>query len=552
MTKSENMKCLLLCLIALPCLLLTACRNRQQHTEVLNEAARLSDSIPSQAVVKLEEIKNVKRLSKAEQAKYNLIFIKSMLRSGNKLSSDSLIHAATQYYRDHNDSVGLHQSLYYNGLYHSRNDRHDSAVLYFDKAVKAVPAENDKDKARYKRAAGYSYLYLGDAPAAVRIQKEGLEYAHASNDSLFVTYSLLTLGDTYRHNKETDKSIDTYLQALDRVREKGNRDLEANILNVISGVYESDNRVVEALYYKNRSQGAKRNRQEVPAANLYRAILFDKQNRHDSARYYAHLSIKGDDRYVADLAYVFLSKSEAKQGRHTDALNLSKNSEQAFDRFLSGIHLAEMQEKYEKEKLENENNQLKIKQKEHQFYLLISAFLLFLMLIGFYIIRVNNRRKNEKAAHENRMIGLQQKNLLLKQQQEISALREKEAVLRESLFKRINFFHKLPSLNGEENNNPDKRAKIKITGNDWQELINGIRDAYPEFLDKLKQYASTLSDDDIRFCCLLKINVNMQDMSDIYCVSKAAITKRKYRLKTEKFRMDDNSINLDIILQRIN
>ncbi|WP_352423115.1 hypothetical protein [Proteiniphilum sp.] len=553
------MKQLVPYLILLLCTLLMACQGKLRHEKVLDEAARLSDSIPSLALLKLEEIKDVKRLSEAAQAEYNLIYIKSMIRSGNKLSSDSIIHATTQYYLLRNDSANLYQSLYYNGMYHYRNATHDSVVYYFNQAIKAIPEDDDNGrKSSYKRTIGYAYLSLGDASTAIKTQEEALQYAHAANDSLQVVYSLLALGDAQSYNKETDKSIETYMQALHRTQEQGYQDLEVTILNILSGVYESDNRIEEALHYKNQSQEVKRNRRDVPAANLYRAILFDKQNKPDSARQYAELSIKGDDPYVADLAYSFLRTSEAKKGHFIEALNLSKNSEQAFNSFLSKIRSDDMQQKYEKEKLENENNRLKIKQKEHQFYLLVSTFLLLLMAIGFYIIRVNNKRKNEKAAHEHRLLGLQQKNLLLKQQQEISALREKEALLRESLFKKINFFHKLPSLNTDNNtgkntdNNPDKQAKIKITDHDWQELIHGIRDAYPDFLDKLAEHAPTLSDDDVRFCCLLKININMQDLSDIYCVSKAAITKRKYRLKTEKFRIEDNSLNLDAILQKIN
>ena len=328
--------------------------------------------------------------------------------------------------------------------------------------------------------------------------------------------------------------------------------MEASILNIVAGIYESNDQIEEALHYKNRSQKVRRSRKDVSAANLYRAILFDKQNMPDSAQHYAQLSIKGDDQYVADLAYTFLSAAEARKGRYPIALNLSKNSEEIFSHFLTGIRSTEIQQKYEQQKLENENNQLKIKQREHQFYLIMALFLLVLMMIAIYTIRMNNKRKNEKTAHKNRLLQLEHENLLLKQQQEISALREKEAALRESLFKKINFFHKLSSLSGEENENHNQRAKIKITSGDWQELINGIQDAYPQFLTKLKQLAPGLSDDDVRFCCLLKINVNMQDLSDIYCVSKAAITKRKYRIKTEKFRIGDNSLNLDAVLQQIN
>ena len=35
----------------------------------------------------------------------------------------------------------------------------------------------------------------------------------------------------------------------------------------------------------------------------------------------------------------------------------------------------------------------------------------------------------------------------------------------------------------------------------------------------------------------------------IYCVSKAAITKRKYRIKTEKMHISDETLSLDAILQ---
>lgn len=546
------MKRHLLYIIALLSLLSTACRHKH-YTEVLTEAARLSDTIPSEALIKLQEIKNVKKMSDADQAAYNLIFVKSMIRSRNKLTSDSVIHITTQYYLEQNDSTNLYQSLRHNAIYHYQNDAHDSAIYYFNKAIAAIPAGKDTGKkAGYKRNIGSSYLQLKDTQAAVDSQKEGLEYALAANDSLSVIYSLLNLADAYKHNKEMEQSFCTYNEALEWIRERGDRDMEADILHIVSGVYESENRIKEALYYKNKAQEVKRNRKDIPAINLQRAVLFSKLNMSDSARHYAQLSIKGDDSYVAELAYSFLSIWETKMGHYTDALNLSKSSEGLFNFFYTGIYAGDMQQKYEKEKLKNENNQLKIKQKEHLFYLVVSGFLLLLLLILLYIIRVNSKRKNEKIAHENRMFRLQQENMLLKQRQEISALREKEAILRESLFKRINFFHKLPSLNREENSPHDVQGKIKITGEDWKELENSIQETYPDFLQKLREEVPTLSDDDLRFCCLLKINVNMQDLSDIYCVSKAAITKRKYRLKTEKFRIEDSNLNLDTVLQQIN
>ena len=542
-----------LCAIILICLTFAACNGNKRYAKYIDEADRLSDSIPYQALKKLEEIKNMKQLSEEQQHLRNFIYTKSITQTGNKLESDSITVALIRYYSQQNDSSKLHQSLFFNGFYHYQNMSYDSAVAYFDKAADAVPKENEvSTKSYYKRFAGASYLHLGNTQAAVTSQKEAVQIAYISNEYADVYRSLINLADAHKYNNDTDQSLEICRQALDLAKQNENIDNEAYVLNLMSNIYERNNQNEEALHCINEAQKMKRNRNDVPAINLYRAILFDKQNMPDSAQYYAQLSIKGNDLYVADLAYLFLSTAEEKQGRYATALNLSKAGEQVFNQFLTGLRSTDMQQKYEQQKLENENNQLKIKQREHQFYLIITLFMLVLMMIAIYITRANNKRKNEKTAHKNRMLQLEHDNMLLKQQQEISALRAKEALLRESLFKRINFFHKLPSLRGEENDTPDKKAKIRITAQDWQELTNSIKDAYPNFLTKLDQLAPTLSDDDIRFCCLIKINVNMQDLSDIYCVSKAAITKRKYRLKTEKFNIDDSTINLDTILQEIN
>ena len=90
--------------------------------------------------------------------------------------------------------------------------------------------------------------------------------------------------------------------------------------------------------------------------------------------------------------------------------------------------------------------------------------------------------------------------------------------------------------------------KIEMTEEDWQNLVSSVDEAYSGFTQRLKEQFPKLSADDIRFCCLLKINVNMQDLSDIYCVTKAAITKRKYRIKTDKMNLQENPSDLDTFL----
>lgn len=43
--------------------------------------------------------------------------------------------------------------------------------------------------------------------------------------------------------------------------------------------------------------------------------------------------------------------------------------------------------------------------------------------------------------------------------------------------------------------------------------------------------------------------MNIQGLSDIYCVGKAAITKREYRIRTEKMHIPGETPSLDAILR---
>ena len=171
-----------------------------------------------------------------------------------------------------------------------------------------------------------------------------------------------------------------------------------------------------------------------------------------------------------------------------------------------------------------------------------------LLSVGFIEFFFYQREKKER---------LQQENLLLHKEAELSGLREKEirqrnkeAELREALFRRISFFHKLPSLHTDDKQDESAaNSKIVVTNTEWAEVISVVNDAFDTFVVRLQQAYPSLGEKEIGFCCLVKINVNIQDLSDIYCISKAAITKRKYRIKTDKLGITDENISLDSFLK---
>ena len=140
---------------------------------------------------------------------------------------------------------------------------------------------------------------------------------------------------------------------------------------------------------------------------------------------------------------------------------------------------------------------------------------------------------------------LLQENVLLKQQEELSALREKEALLREQdarmreeLFKRMKVFDKIPLTEKELPEGGKDGGHINLFETDWAEIRLMLDSTYQNFTRKLKQDFPDLTERDINLCCLIKINVGLQSLADIYCISKNSVSRRKLRMK-DKMRIEE-------------
>ena len=535
-------------------LALFSCSHSAQDEKLLREAELISDSIPMDALTKLQAIKNSKNFSDIDNAKYNTLLTQLLLNTGNKIPSDSLINKAIAYYQETNDSTELFNALFTKANYFYSISKHDSALFYFSKAEDVIPPTSDNDKRiRVKRSSGFSNLYLGNTKEAIKNQQAALDMLSDSNDTIRKIYATMNLAQAYSYDKEIETATQRYEEALQLATEKNDLRLQSAILSQLSNLFAQQNDFKKAMKYKKQEHALRVNRKEIPARNLAQAMLFDKQNMPDSTRYYLELALQGNDNVVADIAYGFLGDWYEKQGLYNESFGAWRNKDETTRHLESGISMASLQHQYESERLKNENNQLKIKQKEKDVILMaiLVSVLLLAIVVYFFWMQAKRKRDRERFVHKERQLN--NENLLLKKEKEISGLREKEALLRESLFRRITFSDKIPSLQSDESNEKNNRTssfiRIQLSETDWENLKNSVNETYPNFTQHLHNEYPKLTEDDIRFCCLLKINVNMQDLADIYCVGKAAITKRKYRIKTEKLYLHDSGTDLDTFLQ---
>lgn len=534
--------------------LLTGCTDSPRH--LLDQAERAFVASLDSADFYLSQIEHPEKLAPKEQLRY--AYLKGKIEFYTLGSqSDSLLQEANRLAEQEKDSFYISQLLWLDIQRKSYYEKPDSVLL-----LSQVLQEN------YPQMADSLAFYMHYYRQQAYMQKGELELALQESEKTCALAS-----DSIRYIQATVFRIRT-LQALN---EDGKVDsLYAMLANYMPDTERFD--VISNIVYTHQMSWLEQNERwgdalqlnarlkESPklrvSRNFYlKAQAFEDLRQVDSALYYYRKAEQGYSPAIASLAssrlmHYYLSLHDVRK-----AFDSMKKSQLLDESLLSHIESEVDIAQFKRTQLENELYQIKLKRQQQQLWLLASLLGLVLLLawIIFFYLRIKRERalaevrlQNKKVEEEARILRYQ--NELLKKETEISLLREKEAWqmskvadLREALFRRLSFYSKLPSLQGDRA--AGTHEKIRLTDEEWKEITESVDAVFDDFTRRLHESFPSLTPKDVIFCCLVKLNVNMQDLSDIYCVSKAAISKRKFRLKTEKLGITDEHLSLDDFLK---
>lgn len=534
--------------------LLTGCTDSPRH--LLDQAERAFVASLDSADFYLSQIEHPEKLAPKEQLRYAYLKGKIEFYTLGSLS-DSLLLEANRMAEQEKDSFYISQLLWLDIQRKSYYEKPDSVLL-----LSQVLQEN------YPQMADSLAFYMHYYRQQAYMQKGELELALQESEKTCALAS-----DSIRYIQATVFRIRT-LQALN---EDGKVDsLYAMLANYMPDTERFD--VISNIVYTHQMSWLEQNERwgdalqlnarlkESPklrvSRNFYlKAQAFEDLRQVDSALYYYRKAEQGYSPAIASLAssrlmHYYLSLHDVRK-----AFDSMKKSQLLDESLLSHIESEVDIAQFKRTQLENELYQIKLKRQQQQLWLLASLLGLVLLLawIIFFYLRIKRERalaevrlQNKKVEEEARILRYQ--NELLKKETEISLLREKEAWqmskvadLREALFRRLSFYSKLPSLQGDRA--AGTHEKIRLTDEEWKEITESVDAVFDDFTRRLHESFPSLTPKDVIFCCLVKLNVNMQDLSDIYCVSKAAISKRKFRLKTEKLGITDEHLSLDDFLK---
>ena len=504
----------------------------------------------------LSQIEHPEKLAPKEQLRY--AYLKGKIEFYTLGSqSDSLLREANRLAEQEKDSFYISQLLWLDIQRKSYYEKPDSVLLLSQVLQENYPQMADSLAFYMHYYRQQAYMQKGELELA--LQEAEKTCALASDSIRYIQATVFRIRTLQALNE--DGQVDSlYAMLADYMPDTERFDVISNIVYTHQMSWlEQNERWGEALQLNARLKESPKLR---ASRNFYlKAQAFEDLRQVDSALYYYRKAEQGYSPAIASLAssrlmHYYLSLQDMRKAfdsmKKLQLLDVSLFSDIDYE-----VDIAQ----FKRTQLENELYQIKLKRQQQQLWLLASLLGLVLLLawIIFFYLRIKRERalaevrlQNKKVEEEARILRYQ--NELLKKETEISLLREKDALqmskvadLREALFRRLSFYSKLPSLQGDRA--AGTHEKIRLTDEEWKEITESVDAVFDDFTRRLHESFPSLTPKDVIFCCLVKLNVNMQDLSDIYCVSKAAISKRKFRLKTEKLGITDEHLSLDDFLK---
>lgn len=529
-------------------ILFISCSN--SPAKLLDKAEKLWGHNMDSVNIYISQIENPQLFHGREKMRY--CYIKGVMDFySQQKSSDSLLAEAKKEALLLSDSLYIRKLMMYDLIRFSYRNWPDSTLNTINQITNRFPTFADSIRLRLFLYRNESLLKKDKYHDVINniSSIKGNCIKNFSDSLLYIRVMLLAI-DAYSMQKEYYKMDSIYTYIIEKYIQ-GNKNFVSRADYVhrhYLSKLEKQERWRDAISINDLlDEGNK----EKAARNAYlKGRMYQQTGMQDSAVYFYRIAEQGHLPILASLASKRLMNYFLSAGYDDEAYKSLQRSNLIQENIESSISFGLSIDKFKQTQLKNELYQIRIKRQEQQLLLLVLLLVIaFLIIIYvYYYFRIKRERiitemKMQQDKMEKESQILRYHNELLKKETEIM-------VLRESLFRRLSFYRKLPSLTNDKNVNvTEKGKKIIITEDEWHEIKQTVDTSFDNFSLRLEKAYPLLTPKDILFCCLVKLNVNMQDLSDIYCVSKAAISKRKFRIKTEKLNIADENISLDMYLR---
>lgn len=146
--------------------------------------------------------------------------------------------------------------------------------------------------------------------------------------------------------------------------------------------------------------------------------------------------------------------------------------------------------------------------------------------------------QRNQLAHQQEELHLQRK-ASSESLQRMAELEQKEAKLKETFFRR---------LNQRIVQEIESGGNIILSDDDWEDIVVNADIIFDGFTKRLQQAYPALNKDDLRYCCMVKMQLSQSEMSQIMHLEKDSVKKRLKRIRVEKMGAD-SGVTLEELLK---
>lgn len=576
---------------------LISCTHNKNYTTTFQPELAKAEAImyryPDSALHILQGIQPDNPSDNEQYATWALLMTQAQYKNQIE-QSDSLINIAYSYFINQDNAQRKALALYYKGILCHESHHAEDALSFYLEATTEIEKTNDYQLGfLINSEVGLMYLYRKLNDYAMEYFEKAHHNAELSDNQTYIAFSFIYIARAFSQKKQYNKAIEYYEKAIKIGQVNNYPTILASAMNETSFLFLKTGENKKALQYAKDCIKIKKTDQRIfSLGDTYRYLKM-----YDSAYFYLNQACLSPNIHTARSAYqalYYISQEEKDYKKAVEYSNKLWFYQDSIGKTDRNKALIEMQEKYDQQKIINENNLSQIKKDRIIRNVLIALIILsFIIAITNYLYQrkiVSQKQeileKEEKIRyftmkiHENETLinrnkmrieeltiqmegsqeikeqwkeqnkirqEIQQQNEMLKLennklQNHISnyaqSLKEKSKELEamEHLSEENQYLHKREAflcnqlINQTELFNKLKTTKY-IDDQLWQEIKEKIDLLFDNYTKRLYHQIPSLTDGDIQICCLIKLRFSNGDIANMLAISPTSVSKRKLRLK---------------------
>ena len=493
------------------------------------------------AIAVMQEIKEPQNnLTDRDYALYALLLSEAMHRKQQlNAETDTLLLPAIKYFSESGDSLYAERALYCKAHLDRRLYRMKDAMQSFLKALLFLQGSgNDEQLYRVNTWLGVVCLNQEEYEGKMRYSKEALKAALRMDNLFYKNLALCDIATGYYFLNRLDSALYYAQAAYDAAIADSLPSQLPHVYTDLGSIYAKMGENGKALEYIDKAIGLRPRKDTLAILGLYadKVDLFGKLGQYDSAYHYFRKAVASPNLATQADAYNHMSGAYYKMGRCNEAYSLLLRFTELADSVRKQRHTAEviaLQELYKHEQLSVENLYWRTQAAERQsnVYLMATLSLLSLWIAStIYFFYWRNRRRLVEQQHQ---LASQQEELHHQRQvttenlQRMAEMEQKEARLKETFFRR---------LNQRIVQEIEKGSNILLSDDDWEDIVQNADIIFDNFTRRLQQHYPALNKEDLRYCCMVKMQLSQLEMSQIMHLEKDSVKKRLKRIRMEKMK----------------